>query len=105
MHLNFIFQCYRIHTYLCLNFTYLKFSTYLVPRLSFNESSYTVEEDQGKLRLTLVLSHPASQDMDVKVDNCSKSYLDSNIAESKSFLVLYVTKLSKVCMLLAISDI
>ena len=79
--------------------SYLNFFTYLVPRLSFKESSYTVKENQGKLQLTLVLSNPSSHRIDVNIDNCSESYLNvSNIAQSKSFLVLYVVRLSKVCI-------
>ena len=75
---------------------------YLVPLLSFKESSYTVKEDEGKLNLTLVLSHPASQTIEVTFYKCSNF---SNNAESKSFLALYVAKLSEVCILLSIADI
>ena len=70
--------------------------SYLVPLLSFNELDYIVGEDEETVNVSLVISNPSSKgDIDVNFYDCTPTKYP-NIAESKSFLTLYVAKYSEV---------
>ena len=81
---------------LCLNIFSLRTFSYLVPLLSFNELDYTVGEDERTFNVPLVLSNPISKgDIYVNFYDCTPTKYP-NIAESKSFLTLYVAKYTEV---------